>query len=99
MKGRSHSGTTGLGIVEVNGRSRVPSPPARTRACKLPADSLVGEPGRPDGVRVDAVASVDDDLPRHPLRRGPPIELPELGPFGDDDAGVRLIEGVERRAS
>src|SRR5215208_8540388 len=33
MNGRSTSGTTGLGTVEVSGRSRVPSPPARMSAC------------------------------------------------------------------
>ena len=33
MNGRSTSGTTGLGTVEVSGRSRVPSPPARISAC------------------------------------------------------------------
>ena len=36
MKGRSTSGTTGLGTVVVSGRSRVPSPPARMRACIRP---------------------------------------------------------------
>src|ERR1700730_16917271 len=33
MKGRSTSWTTGLGTVEVSGRSRVPSPPTRISAC------------------------------------------------------------------
>jgi hypothetical protein len=33
MNGRPTSGTTGLGIVEVSGRRRVPSPPARINAC------------------------------------------------------------------
>ncbi len=33
MNGRSTSGTTGLGIVEVSGRRRVPSPPTRITAC------------------------------------------------------------------
>ena len=32
-KGRSTSGTTGLGTVEVSGLSRVPSPPTRITAC------------------------------------------------------------------
>src|ERR1700757_3459463 len=35
MNGRSTSWTTGLGIVEVSGRSRVPSPPARISACTI----------------------------------------------------------------
>jgi hypothetical protein len=33
MNGRSTSGTTGLGTVDVSGRKRVPSPPARISAC------------------------------------------------------------------
>ena len=37
MNGRSTSGTTGLGTVEVSGRSRVPSPPARISACIRPS--------------------------------------------------------------
>src|SRR6185312_5095286 len=33
MNGRSTSGTTGLGTVEVSGRRRVPSPPTKMTAC------------------------------------------------------------------
>ena len=36
MNGRSTSGTTGLGTVEVSGRRRVPSPPTRITACISP---------------------------------------------------------------
>src|SRR4051794_15101827 len=39
MNGRSTSGTTGLGTVEVSGRRRVPSPPARMSACMVSGSS------------------------------------------------------------
>src|SRR4051794_29106527 len=98
MNGRPTSGTTGLGIVEVSGRSRVPSPPARISACiPLPTDALVHESGRLDGLRIDEVSAVDHHGADHPLRHRAPVELPELRPFRDEDAGVRARDGVERR--
>src|SRR5712691_5267703 len=94
--GLSASGTTGLGTVEVSGRSRVPSPPARIRACMRaasssgapPPDALVLEARRPDGDRVEEVAPVDDQATAHPLGDRGPVELAELGPLGDQDGGV-----------
>src|SRR5690348_12175153 len=84
MNGRPTSGTTGLGIVEVSGRRRVPSPPARISACMsprplddhhLPPDAFVDEPGCPDRLGIDEVAAVDDQAPWHPLRHLRPVEL------------------------
>src|SRR3954451_18779366 len=51
--GRSTSGTTGLGTVVVRGRRRVPSPPARIRACTRlgPADGAGGLRLRGRGAR------------------------------------------------
>ena len=37
--GRPANGITGFGVVSVSGRSRVPSPPARTRACTRQAST------------------------------------------------------------
>ena len=60
MNGRSTSGTTGLGTVEVSGRSRVPSPPARISACivepRLLRLAAVGRP-MPSYVRPAARAA------------------------------------------
>src|SRR5918994_2980742 len=64
--GRPASGMTGFGVVYVNGRSRVPSPPARTSACTLPADPLVGEAGPLEPLAVEEVAPVDHERNPHP---------------------------------
>ena len=65
MNGRSTSGTTGLGTVEVSGRSRVPSPPTRITACisASPSDALVYKPGGAHRVGVKRVAPVDTSVP------------------------------------
>src|SRR5579859_5792234 len=85
MKGWPARGTTGLGMVEVSGRSRVPSPPARIRACTScplsAADALVHESGGLDDVAGEEVAAVDDQAPGHPFGHPRPVELGELGPF------------------
>src|SRR5512135_1183101 len=96
--GRSTSGTTGLGIVEVSGRRRVPSPPARISACTglLPSYALVEEPGVAHDARVGEVAPVDDELAAHPPGHVGPIELAELRPLGDDDARIRAGDRVDR---
>ena len=46
MNGRPANGITGFGVVSVSGRSRVPSPPARTSACTRQA-STADAAGRP----------------------------------------------------
>src|SRR6187551_2896073 len=94
MNGRSTSGTTGLGTREVSGRSRVPSPPARMRACTGRAlagavargapDRLVDEAGGARGVGVDEVAAVDEQRAAHGLARRREVELPELRPLGHE---------------
>src|SRR5205823_7202150 len=82
-KGRPASGITGFGTESVSGRSRVPSPPARTSACKSarlrhrllrpagevarPPDALEREAGRAEQLHVEEVAAVDDQRARHPL--------------------------------
>src|SRR3981081_3419826 len=90
MNGRSTSGTTGLGTVEVRGRRRVPSPPARIKACMVlsAADAFVDESGRPDGVAVDEVPSVDHESTSHLLRGPAPVKLADLWPLRDEHAGV-----------
>src|SRR5215210_6247354 len=98
MNGRSTSGTTGLGTVEVSGRSLVPSPPARIRACiarrrgSTPPDPLVAQPG------VERVAPVDDHVARHALCGRGPVEVAELLPLRDEHGGVGVLERLERRA-
>src|SRR3954468_11266530 len=99
MNGRSTSGTTGLGTVEVSGRRRVPSPPTRMTACisadppgaalrmraLAAADALVDESGGLDRRAVERVAPVDDDLAGHRGRHLRPVELLELVPLGHED--------------
>src|SRR3954447_19108989 len=103
MKGRSTNGTTGLGTVEVSGRSRVPSPPARMSACtRLRAravalsDALVLEAGRPQRPAVEEAAPVDDEVAGHALPGRVPVERAELRPLGDEDHGIRVLERPER---
>src|SRR5919199_5971120 len=91
---RPASGMTGFGTESVSGRSRVPSPPARTSARKSggPRDGLgparatdplerVAE--RAEQLGVQEVAPVDHERPRHPLLDlAAPVELAELRPLG-----------------
>src|SRR6202521_4408150 len=99
MNGRSTSGTTGLGSVEVRGRSRVPSPPTRITACtgSTPPDALVGKASRADRLRVQRVAAVDKQVAAHAASHLGPIELSQLLPLGDQHDGVGLVHGGERR--
>src|SRR3982074_1379693 len=98
MNGRSTSGTTGFGTVEVSGRRRVPSPPARISACiASTADSLVRESGAGDARPAGVVAPVDPGLAVHPRRRHVPIELAELRPFGHEDAGIDTLQRAKCR--
>src|SRR5919197_1990810 len=82
-KGCPASGITGFGTDSGSGRSRVPSPPARTSACKSAglrhgllrpgaeatraSDALECEAGRAKQVGVQEVAPVDDQRARHAL--------------------------------
>src|SRR5918998_2068367 len=95
MKGRSTRGTTGLGTVEVSGRSRVPSPPARMSACtsdrpvdRGAADRLIGQPGGAGGLGVEEVAAVDEQGSAHRGRHAGEGERLELGPLRDEHDGV-----------
>ena len=101
MNGRSTSGTTGLGTVEVSGRRRVPSPPARISACIEPApfavgrrasDGLVDQARGPRGLRVDEVAPVDEQRPRIERRTAREVELEELRPLGHQHDRVRPLD-------
>src|SRR6266480_6624218 len=112
-KGRPASGITGFGTESVSGRSRVPSPPARTSACNSArprdgllrpaetlgraADALDGEARRGQKLRVEEVASVDDDRPAHALLDLGPVELAELRPPRNEHRRVGAAERVERR--
>src|SRR4051795_10363484 len=99
--GRSTSGTTGLGTVEVSGRSRVPSPPTRITACtrapsRRPPYAPVGQPGGGDRGRVQRVAPVDEQLPAHLPRHRAEVELLELVPLGHEDHGVGAVHRAQR---
>src|SRR5512146_1544776 len=93
MNGRLTSGTTGLGIVDVSGRSRVPSPPTRMSACteRLPADALVDEPGVARDRRIDEVAAVDQNLAGHPAGDLTPLEVAELRPLGHEHDRIDAV--------
>src|SRR5919197_1268513 len=101
-KGRPASGMTGLGTVSVSGRSRVPSPPARTNACiscSAP-HALVRETCRGERLAVEVVASVDDERRLHDvLYIVRPVEFLELCPFGHEHCAVRPVERLERRVA
>ena len=60
------------------------------------ADALVLEAGPDELLGVEEVAAIDDQRPRHLLRRGP-VELGELAPLGDEDGGVGALECLRRR--
>ena len=64
-----------------------------------PADPLVVESRRAQRLGVEEVAPVDEQRPRHPLRRLGPVELGELGPLGDQHGGVGALERLERRVA
>src|SRR5919202_4831520 len=110
MNGRSTSGTTGLGTVDVSGRRRVPSPPTRITACtgwssqggqgcQGPApDALVEEPGGADAGGVERVAPVHDEPAAHRARDLAPVEVAELLPLGDEHDRVGVLERPERPA-
>src|SRR3954470_22210536 len=101
MNGRSTSGTTGFGTVEVSGRSRVPSPPARISACtsalptdRRPTHRLVREAGGAGRAGVQEVAPVDEQRAAHGARDLREVERLELRPLRDEHdrvgAGDRL---------
>src|SRR5215210_4831348 len=86
--GRPASGITGFGVVCVSGRSRVPSPPASTSACTLPADPLVGEARGHQLVAVEEVAAVHHERHAHAaLDLTGPVELAKLGPLRHEHDG------------
>src|SRR5919202_5019868 len=104
--GRPASGSTGLGVVSVSGRRRVPSPPASTSACisgptlgrdgrgdvGCAADTLVREARCDERVAVEEVAAVDDQGVGHDAANAIPVELEELWPFGDQHSAVGTFE-------
>src|SRR6476469_3167540 len=97
--GRSTSVMTGLGCRDVSGRRRVPSPPTRMTACMAlmaPADALVDEPGRADGVGVERVAAVDEQVAVHLLRDRGEVQRLELVPLGDEHDRVGAVDDLER---
>src|ERR671928_712152 len=112
MNGRSTSGTTGFGTVEVSGRSRVPSPPTRITACttslppwsrgrfwhpRPPADALVLQAGGEDGCRVERVAPVDHEPARHRGRDLAPVQVEEVAPLGHEHDRVGVAHAIDRR--
>src|SRR3569833_4281479 len=99
MNGRSTNGTTGLGTVEVNGRSRVPSPPTRITACMralAPSDAFVGEARGLDGLGGQRVASVDQDVAGHRAGDRAEVQLLELAPLGDEHDRVGAAHRLQR---
>src|SRR5256885_6259415 len=101
-KGRPARGMTGLGTVRVSGRSRVPSPPARTSACigGSAPHALVREAGGGERLAVEVVAAVDDQRALHGvLYIVRPVELLELWPLGHEHGPVGALERLERRVA
>src|SRR4051794_37659322 len=98
--GRPARGMTGLGVVSVSGRSRVPSPPARTTACipaALAPDALVRVAGPREQLTVEEVAAVDHERLADPLLHvALPVELAELGPLGDQHDRIRPVHRLAR---
>ena len=113
MNGRSTSGTTGLGTVVVSGRSRVPSPPARIRACirpspRRPCGARPGRagrrprrsarrPSRPSGSRK--LRPSISSVPRMPSATAREVELAELRPLGDEHDGVGAVDAASARTA
>src|ERR671937_1085039 len=74
-----------------------PPPPARAPAW-LAAYALVGEPRSDEPLAVEEVPAVDDQRRLHQaLHVVLPVELRELGPFGDEHRTVRPLERLVRR--
>src|SRR3954447_6231001 len=97
-KGRPARGMTGFGTVRVSGRSRVPSPPARTSACILGSapHTLVGEARGDQPLAVEVVAAVDDQRGLHRvLYIVRPVEVLELWPLRDEHRPVRSLKRLE----
>src|ERR1039458_468705 len=101
MNGRSTSGTTGLGTVDVSGRRRLPSPPTRIAAWmpSPPSYALIDQARRTHGVRVQRLAPVDHQIAAHGGGDQLPVEIHELGPLGHQDYGVGVGDGREGRVS
>ncbi len=59
------------------------------------ADSLVLEAAGAKGVGIERVAAVDEQRVPHPLHRGRPVEIDELGPLGHEDRRIRVVERLE----
>src|SRR3954471_3546635 len=100
--GRPARGMTGFGTVRVSGRSRVPSPPARTSACigGSAPHALVREAGGGERLAVEVVAAVDDQRRLHGvLYIVRPVEVLELWPLGDEHRAVGALERLERRVA
>ena len=102
MNGRSTSGTTGLGTVDVSGRRRVPSPADEDHGLHAltwpPApDALVGQPGGADGRRGRArCARRSAGCPRIASATVAEVELLELVPLGDEHDRVGALDDLER---
>src|ERR1700756_5105333 len=91
MNGRSTSWTTGLGIVEVSGRSRVPPPPARITACTIRPSPA---PRFWLGQNLQANPLAESPSPAHALvdEPGPGggVAVDEVAPVDDQVAGHPL---------
>src|SRR3954464_9170406 len=91
MKGRSTRGTTGLGTVEVRGRRRGPSPPARISACMSAPGSRAGTIRH--GGPADGFPGSGGRARRGGLERGPSHAL--VGESGSGDGGgVEVVAAV-----
>ncbi len=60
-------------------------------------DAFVGETERAHLVGIQQVAPVHDHRASHALGRRGPVELAQLGPFGDDHRSVCAVERIECR--
>ena len=65
----------------------------------MAADALVSEAGCPGALRVEEVPSVHEQRCSHRLAKLDQIDLPDLGPFGNDYDTVCARCGLERRCS
>ncbi len=103
MKGRSTSGTTGLGSVEVSGRRARPLPTDEDdglhqalRTDSPAPDALVVQAGRLHRRAVEGVAAVDHEGAVHRRRGLRPVERLELVPLGDEHDGVGVLHALQR---
>src|SRR5689334_23705400 len=97
--GRPASGMTGFGTVNVSGRSRVPSPPASTRACisRSAPHAFVVEARGDHRLAVEVVAAVDEQRGLHGvLYIVRPVEVLELWPLGHEHGAVGALERLHR---